>query len=171
MDTITSIAVSVDNPLLRAIGLALDDSIIYAALVIALLLIGESRNEKRVKVLAALVLAFIAVNAIKYVIAEERPCAGFAWCPTDYAFPSTHATIAFTLMTGFLNKRSYALYLLFALFVSFTRMNIGVHTFLDIAGALPVALLCYYFTDIIWREREAMAGGNPARAGGEGAHG
>jgi membrane-associated phospholipid phosphatase len=166
MDTIAAAAVSIDNPLLTAAGLVLDSSLIYAAIVLALLLIGESRNEKRIKVAASLLLTFLAVAGIKYALAQERPCAGEDWCPESYSFPSTHAAIAFTLMTGFLNKKSYAFYLLFALFVSFTRLNLGVHVFIDIAGALPVALLSYYFTDIVWMERDERPGAGKRKMGG-----
>ena len=153
MDSITALALSVDNPLVHMAGMILDDTIIYVVIVMGLLLIGENRNDKRMKIIASLVVAALAVIAIKHTLQIERPCIGEDWCPDDYSFPSTHAAVGFALMAGFLNKRSYALYLLFALFVGFTRMNIGVHVFGDIAGALPIALIAYYVTDIFWRER------------------
>ncbi len=155
MDTITALAAGVQDPLLNAIGLALDNAYVYAALVLAILFIGEERSRKRVKILASLAIAALLTLGIKAAVAHERPCAGEAWCPGDYSLPSMHAAVAFALMTGFLNKRSYALFLLFALFVSFTRLNIGVHVFQDIAGALPVALVSYYIADICWRGRDA----------------
>jgi membrane-associated phospholipid phosphatase len=152
MDSITAIAAGIENPLLTLAGMALDSSAIYAILILALLVMGESRGEKRKKIVASLLLAALLATALKYALAYDRPCAAEPWCPGDYSFPSLHAAVAFTLMTGFLNKKSYPLYLAFALFVSFTRMNLGVHVFLDIAGALPVALISYYLTDIFWRE-------------------
>ncbi|MBU0532270.1 phosphatase PAP2 family protein [Candidatus Micrarchaeota archaeon] len=150
MDTITSIAMSVDCPGINEIGMILQNPAVYLAVIIALLLIGERRNEKRVKVLFSLILTFLLVTGIKYVMAKERPCVEGEWCPDGYSFPSTHAAIAFTLMTAFLNKKSYPAYLLFALFVAFTRLNLGVHTFYDVAGALPVAMISYYITDVVW---------------------
>ncbi|MEW6036198.1 MAG: phosphatase PAP2 family protein [Candidatus Micrarchaeota archaeon] len=164
MDTITSIALSVDSPILKAAGMVLDGSIAYAAIVLALVLIGESRNDKRLKLMASLALTALLVTIVKTALAHERPCSAEAWCPPGYSFPSTHAAIAFTLMTGFLNKKSYPLFLLFALFVSFTRMNLGVHVFEDIAGALPVALISYYLTDMAWKMRAGS--GKPAPAAG-----
>lgn len=152
MDSITAWALSVDGPALKAVGLFLDNAIAYGAVVLALLFIGERRKEKRVKMLASLLVTVLAVWAVKYAMAHERPCAGEEWCPEDYSFPSMHAATAFVLMTGFLNKKSYPLFLLFALFVAFTRLNIGVHVFGDIAGALPIAMISYYLTDIYWRE-------------------
>jgi len=52
-------------------------------------------------------------------------------------------------MTAFIRKKLFPAYLLFALFVSFTRINLGVHLFWDIAAALPVALISYYITLIV----------------------
>ena len=151
VDTITSFASSIQNPVLHMADLAIDNTIFYAALVAVLLFIGEGRNEKRAKVLSALVLAFLLVNGIKYSLAIERPCAGEAWCPQSYSFPSTHAAVAFALAVSFLDKKAFPWYLLFALFVAFSRMNLLVHVFADIAGALPVALVSYYIVDIISR--------------------
>ncbi|MEW6749170.1 MAG: phosphatase PAP2 family protein [Candidatus Micrarchaeota archaeon] len=152
MDSISALALSVDDPTIRAAGFFLDNAVAYGAVVLALLLIGERRDDKRMKIFASLLVTVAAVWAVKYAMAYERPCAGEEWCPGDYSFPSMHAATAFALMTGFLNKRSYPLFLLFALFVSFTRLNIGVHLFGDVAGALPIALISYYLTDIYWRE-------------------
>jgi membrane-associated phospholipid phosphatase len=153
MDTITALAFSVQDPILTVIGQVLDSSLAYAIIVLGLLILGEQRNEKRTKIIISLILTFIIVTSLKQIIAKERPCADQVWCPDSHSFPSTHAALAFTLMTGFLNKKSYMFYLVFALFVAFTRMNLGVHTFEDIAGALPVALISYYATDIFWKKR------------------
>ncbi|MDD5171619.1 MAG: phosphatase PAP2 family protein [Candidatus ainarchaeum sp.] len=155
MDAITVLAASVNEPLLRTIGLILDDSLVYGFVILAFLFIGEMRWSKRLKVMLALALALLLATGLKYAMAEERPCAGQDWCPEDYALPSLHATAAFTLMIAFLNKRTYPLYLLFALFVCFTRLNLGVHYFQDIVGALPVALLSYYLVDIAWKSTRA----------------
>jgi membrane-associated phospholipid phosphatase len=161
MDSITSAALGIQDPLIKAAGMLLDGPAEYVLIVLGLMLAGERRKGKLIKILASLAVAFALGMALKHAMAYERPCAGMAWCLDDFSFPSMHATIAFTLMTGFLNKRSFPLYLLFALFVSFTRLNLGVHVFLDIAGALPVALTAYYITDIAWRrEGKAEVGGD-----------
>ncbi|HSB47823.1 MAG TPA: phosphatase PAP2 family protein [Candidatus Bilamarchaeum sp.] len=148
MDSITSAALSVDNPLLRAAGEFLDNPLVFSALILAALLIGESRMEKRKKALLSILLAVLCGYALKFALAVERPCAGESWCPSDFSFPSLHATAAFSLMIGFLNKKSFPFYLLFALFIGFTRMNIGVHVFADIAAALPIAIVAYYAIDL-----------------------
>ena len=148
MDAITAAALSVDSPLLRAAGLLLDNSLLFAGVLLLLLIVGEERPGKRRKIIISVLLSIIAAYAIKAAIAKERPCAGEEWCPSDYSFPSIHAAAAFALMCPFLNKKSFPAYLLFALFTSFTRLNLGVHTFVDVAAALPIALVCYYAVDL-----------------------
>ncbi|MBI5227945.1 phosphatase PAP2 family protein [Candidatus Micrarchaeota archaeon] len=150
MDAITLLIQSVSLPYLNQINMLLDLDYIYVLLVLGLIALGERRNDKRAKILTSIVLAIIVGFAIKHIIAEPRPCIGKEFCPKDYSFPSLHATIAFALMTGFLNKKNYAWYLLFAIFVGFSRINFGVHTFIDVAGALPIALISYYVVDILW---------------------
>lgn len=150
MDAITTFAMSIEEPLIRSAGMLLNDTLIYAALMLAILLIGEGRNEKRAKVLLAFAIAALLALGAKEYLALERPCADGGWCPEGYSFPSAHAAIAFTLMMAFLNKKAYPLFLLLALFVCFTRLNLGVHTFYDVAAALPIAMLSYYIADIIW---------------------
>jgi membrane-associated phospholipid phosphatase len=150
MDAITAAAMAIDNPMLKSIGMLLDSSMTYAVIILVLLFLGERRNPKRVKVLLCLVLAIVAATAVKNVMTVERPCAGQAWCHADYSFPSLHAVAAFALMTAFLDKKAFPAYLAFALLICFTRLNLGVHTFRDVAGALPIALIAYYVTDMAW---------------------
>lgn len=158
VDMITSAALSVHNQLITQIGLLLNNDALYAVLVLALVLAAEGRNSKRLKVLLSLAIAIGLGVLVKTALAEQRPCAGETWCPSGYSFPSLHATAAFTVMIAFLNKRSYPAFLLFALFVSFTRLNLGVHVFWDIAAALPVALIAYYIASLAWPLAEKRAG-------------
>jgi len=158
VDLITGAALSVQNPMITQIALLVNNDLLYAALVFALVLIAEGRNSKRMKVLLSLVIAVGLGILVKTALAEQRPCAGEAWCPTGYSFPSLHATAAFTLMIAFLNKKSYPAFLLFALFIAFTRLNLGVHIFRDIAGALPLAVMAYYITGLAWPLVEKRAG-------------
>ena len=158
VDLITGAALSVHDPLITQIGLFINNDLLYAALVFAMILSAEGRNSKRMKVLLSLAIAISLGVLIKTALAEQRPCAGEAWCPTGYSFPSLHALAAFTMMIAFLNKKSYPAFLLFALFVAFTRLNIGVHIFRDIAGALPLAVIAYYITGLAWPLVEKKVG-------------
>lgn len=159
VDLITGAALSVQDPLITQIALIINNDAIYAALMLALVLLGEGRNSKRLKVLLSLAIAIGLGVMVKAALAEQRPCAGEAWCPTGYSFPSLHAAAAFTLMIAFLNKKSYPAFLLFALFVGFTRLNLGVHIFRDVAGALPLAVIAYYAAALAWPAAEKRLGG------------
>ncbi|MFH1521126.1 MAG: phosphatase PAP2 family protein [Candidatus Micrarchaeota archaeon] len=152
MDAISILALSIEHPLLRAVDLFFDSAIVYIAIILTLIVISEKRNDKRRKIVLSLVVAFLIATTVKVMLAHERPCIGQLECPNDYSFPSLHATIAFTLMCGFLNKKSFSFFMFFALLIAFTRLNLGVHVFQDIAGALPVALISYYITDVFWKK-------------------
>ncbi len=155
MDFITDFAFSIKNDLLTSVSLLINDNVIFAIIVLVLLLISEKRPEKRIKVLSALLLVAILTFGIKEIMAVDRPCVSLdvSYCPEEYSFPSIHAAVAFTLMISFLDKKSYPWFVLFALFISFSRLHLAVHSFRDIAGALPLALVSYYIVDIIWRHR------------------
>ncbi len=153
MDAISNFAYSINSELLTKVSLLLDNHIVFVLVIMALVLIKESRNAKRLKIFAALLLAFFFATCIKILTGVERPCASLDIpnCPSSSSFPSLHATLAFVVMISFLNKRSYWMFVLFALFVSLTRLVLAMHSFRDIAAALPIALITYNIVDVLWR--------------------
>jgi membrane-associated phospholipid phosphatase len=149
MVSITQIAQSVDIGILKEIGLVLNEPIIYGTILIVLAVAGAREKKKIGRILFSLALAALLGLAAKEAFSHARPCTGEEWCPGGYSFPSTHAVTAFALMAAFIRRKEFPLYLMFALFVSFTRINIGVHVFQDIVAALPIALIAYYVTWIV----------------------
>lgn len=99
-------------------------------------------------------MVFWIVSFVKNAYAVDRPCFGMKNCPEWYSFPSLHAALAFCIMASTMNKKDsyYGLYFLFAVLVCFSRMNLGVHTFLDVAAALPIAFISYYSIDFAYRQ-------------------
>jgi membrane-associated phospholipid phosphatase len=152
--SITEISQSLDFEILKTIGWLLNDAIIYGLVLIVLLFVGERRKKKRTQIILSMVIAVLVGLLVKQWMAIERPCIGEDWCPNSYSFPSTHAVAAFTLMAGFIRNRNYPYYVLFALFVAFTRLNLGVHFFQDIAAALPIALVSYYVTRNVMKDEK-----------------
>ena len=148
------------DPLTSAItflSIFLSNEFIFFAIVAAMVFITEKRKEKRLKIILAIIIACALVVGLKMFFAEPRPCessAGIIDCPSffffNYSFPSGHATIAFLLMLAFLDKPSFPFYWVFAFFVAYSRIFLGVHNFEDIAGALVLAPIAYYITDLIW---------------------
>ncbi len=151
-DAITRLIASYQNELLTSIDLALDNVFFYSLLIIGLLLLGEHRTGKRMKVMLAMVVALAMTLIVNVGMAVERPCidGNGIVCPMLYSFPSFHCALAFILMISFLNKRWFPIYLVFALFVAFSRIHLGVHMFRDVAGALVVGLLAYNIAYLLW---------------------
>lgn len=149
MVSITQMAQAVDLEILREAGLLLNDPLIYGTLLVLLVVAGAHGKKKTGRILFSLALATLLGLAAKEAFSRDRPCSGEEWCPGGYSFPSIHAVTAFTLMAAFIRRKEYPAYLLFAVFVSFTRINIGVHVFQDIVAALPIALIAYYITWIV----------------------
>lgn len=152
MDIITEFAFNINNQLLTDISLLIHNELIFIALLAIAILLGERRPEKIMKIVMVMMIAVLVGILIKQVIMVERPCVELAleYCPESYSFPSLHALAAFSLMVAFLNKRHFIFYLILALFVSFTRLALGVHIFVDIAAALAIAMTVYYIVDKIW---------------------
>lgn len=153
MDAITRFVLSFQNEFLFSIALLLENLLFFTLIIAAIIILSEKRNNKRLKIVLSLAVITLLAVLFKLVVHVPRPCiyAPDIPCPMGDSFPSLHAGIVFTLMIAFLNKKSYPLFLVFALFVSFTRLQLGVHTFIDIAGALPLAIISYYITDILWK--------------------
>ncbi|MBN1169553.1 phosphatase PAP2 family protein [Candidatus Micrarchaeota archaeon] len=152
MVSVTEFIQSIDIDILKTLGWILNNSLVYGLLITGLIFIAG--KKRRMKIFAAVLLALAIGMALKQGFAIERPCAGESWCPEDYSFPSNHAVAAFTLMIAFLKRREFPYLLLFALFIAFTRINIGVHTFYDIEAALPVAFISYYITRTVIKNGE-----------------
>ncbi|MEM4272055.1 MAG: phosphatase PAP2 family protein [Candidatus Bilamarchaeaceae archaeon] len=138
-------------------SILLSNEFVFFAVVGGMVVFTEKRKEKRIKILLAVALASILVIGLKMFFAVPRPCestGGIIECPAslffNYSFPSGHATIAFLIMIAFLDKPSFPFYWLFAFFVAYSRIFLGVHNFEDIAGALVLAPIAYYLTDLLW---------------------
>ncbi len=148
------------EPLLSAlteVSLLLGNELIFFLVVGAMVFLAEKRPEKRKKIILGIIIISLMVLALKNVFAAERPCIGMDaeyGCPAfplmEYSFPSGHAAVAFLLMIAFLDKKSFPVFWLFALFIAFSRLFLGVHNFEDIAGALVLAPIAYHITDVLW---------------------
>lgn len=140
MITITDAIRAIDIELLKFIGQIIHNEVIFGFLILVLIFL----SEKRKKLIVSIIIALLAGIALKQLVAIDRPCVGDINCPKDFSFPSNHAIAVFTVAISNIKKREFSYYLLFALFVSFTRINIGVHTLFDIEGSLVISFLSYY---------------------------
>lgn len=150
MDEITVVINSLNNEVVTGISALLDNYLIFSIILLLIIFLFEKRDKKRGKLLLAVLLAFLIGATIKSATEIPRPCEELnskIECKTSYSFPSLHAITAFTLAIGFLNKKEYPLILLFALFVAFSRIYLGMHAFTDIAGSLVLSPMIYGIVD------------------------
>ncbi|MFF4312812.1 phosphatase PAP2 family protein [Streptomyces sp. 900105755] len=103
----------------------------------------------------AVLTAFAAAEVVKKLVAEVRPCRSMPHAyfvdtcpaPSDYAFPSGHATVAAATVAALflLDRRLSAVAAVFAVLEGFSRVYVGAHYPHDVLGsaavALPVAFL------------------------------
>ncbi|MEU5312685.1 phosphatase PAP2 family protein [Streptomyces sp. NPDC021562] len=118
------------------------------------------RRDARAMTLAlaapvAVLTAFAAAEVVKKIVAEVRPCRSLPHAyfvdscpaPSDYAFPSGHATVAAASVAALflLDRRLAAVAAGFAVLEGFSRVYVGAHYPHDVLGsavlALPVAYL------------------------------
>jgi undecaprenyl-diphosphatase len=149
--SISKTAAAFQHEWLTAIGTFLHDPLFFVAIIILIGYFLEQKKDARIRLASSLLLTFILVTSIKLILAAPRPCVpGVGICPFSYSLPSMHAAVSFTLMFAALRKQAFPAILLFALFVSFTRLNLGVHNFEDIAAALPVAFISFFLINNLW---------------------
>ncbi|MFJ3778233.1 phosphatase PAP2 family protein [Streptomyces sp. NPDC090075] len=103
----------------------------------------------------AVLAAFAAAEVVKKLVGEVRPCRSMPRAyfvdtcpaPSDYAFPSGHATVAAATVAALflLDRRLSAVAAAFAVLEGFSRVYVGAHYPHDVLAsavlALPVAFL------------------------------
>jgi len=139
-------------------SLLMGNELIFFLVVAVMVLLAERRPKKRQKILFAIIVVSLMVVGLKYVFAVDRPCIASEapyGCPatplSTYSFPSGHAAVAFLVMIAFLDKPSFVFFWIFALLIVASRIFLGVHSLEDIAGAMALAPIAYYITDVAWR--------------------
>lgn len=155
MDSLTISISQMNVPWLTLVAALLENEFVFIFSILALVLLSERRKEKILKMAIAVFVAIVLVAALKNIIKVDRPCTNIPAkieCPVDYSFPSGHTIVAFTVMIAFLNKPTFIVYFTYAIFIAFTRIYLGVHTFEDVAGSIAFAPFVYYLGEIIWKK-------------------
>jgi len=115
---------------------------IMAVMLVATTLVFKER-KKIPLLLLTLLIGFVVAWFVKGADASVRPCTFLpakVECPSGYSFPSGHALGAFSFAAVMIGSASFPLYFLLSLFVSFSRIYLGVHAFVDIAASLSIAI-------------------------------
>ncbi len=131
------------------------NSILFWIVLIVIAILLEERKhpgiqKKDIQFITTFLLSFLftslLVNVVlKNIFQRPRPLPTTTYnlitttCPSDYSFPSGHASSAFaaaTVLAAFDKKRRWV-YFTFAFLISFSRIYLGCHYFFDVlAGAL-----------------------------------
>ncbi|GAA3437464.1 phosphatase PAP2 family protein [Kutzneria kofuensis] len=138
------------------------------------------RGASRPALLAALVappVAWLISIGLKVLVTEPRPCLTLKDLytvqpcdpPTDYSFPSNHATIAFAAAVAILvlDRRLGLVALIVAVLIGATRVYLGVHYPHDVlAGAFVGSAVAYLLVKLTVRARGGRTPGSaPPRPG------
>ncbi len=129
---------------------------VFFSLLLVLAVSVWLKEQKKLAFLAsALVIAVLLGLFFKPFLGEVRPCVespGKIPCPTDYSLPSMHALAAFTLAIVSLGNRSFPIYLIYAVFIAFSRVYLGVHTIIEVAAGLALAFFACVLSELFFRQ-------------------
>lgn len=125
-------------------------------LVIVIVVILEERKNPGISIrdkkfvflflLSFLLSFFISDILLKNIFQRPRPfLTDFNKfnCPVDFSFPSAHAATAFAaaaVLTYFDKKRKWFYYLI-AVLISYSRIYLGCHYFLDVVGGATIGFI------------------------------
>lgn len=139
-------------------SIALNDVWVGMALTLLFMLavLFYNREQRELPFLfCALAIALLLGFSFKTLLQEPRPCVevpGKVPCPQDFSLPSLHALLAFTLAIVSLGNRSFPVFLLYALFVAFSRVYLGVHTIAQVAAGLALAFFACVLCELLFRK-------------------
>ncbi|CAB3288360.1 Lipoprotein B [Methanocaldococcus lauensis] len=130
---------------------------VYPIVFITTTLIYLKNRKLGLKLAFSLFLAVLIIFSLKYLINEPRPYIVLenvhllCFEGNEPSFPSGHTTYAFTLATSLLlnySKKIGLLFLIWAIFVGYSRVYVGVHYSFDVIGGLIIGIFCGYLTKL-----------------------
>ncbi|MCC7570445.1 phosphatase PAP2 family protein [Candidatus Micrarchaeota archaeon] len=132
--------------------------IVTSLLIFSMTVLFKQKRTVMPIVLMSLLLTSIFTVGAKFVYLDERPCISEkVECTESYSFPSAHSAIGFSLLLPSLGTPAFWFYLIYALILAFSRLYLGVHTILDVAGALGVAIIAYTISKFVILKIEMVA--------------
>lgn len=138
-------------------------AIIFA--ILAIYAIVTKSKKHRIASLAFILISSIIVSTavaelLKMSLKIPRPCVGSSDCPSDYSFPSGHATRIFTLAAVMaLSIRDFRIkfaFLILAMLVSISRVALNYHTYADIIAGALVGVLVTYLVNVLYKRVSSL---------------
>ncbi|MFA6329048.1 MAG: phosphatase PAP2 family protein [Candidatus Micrarchaeia archaeon] len=145
------------RPEVHFASVALNDAALAAlfSIVLVLFVTWRFKEQRRLPfMVSAVAIALLLGVGMKAFLQEPRPCVdspGKIPCPLDFSLPSIHALLTFTLAILAVGNRSFAIYLVYALFTAFSRVYLGVHTIIQVASGLALAFFACVLCEMLWR--------------------
>ena len=126
---------------------------IWLAFFIFLIIFEEKRDLKFIiYFLVSITITFLLVHfGLKNIFHRLRPLTKYS-CPTDFSFPSGHASFSFAAaaILAFYDKKRRWGYYLIATIIAYSRIYLQCHYFLDVFGG---ALVGYFISWLILKEK------------------
>lgn len=120
-------------------------ALIWIVIVAFLIIFEEKRNHKFIiSFIISIFITAVLVNVvIKNIVQRPRPTEKISNCPSDFSFPSGHASTAFAAATvlAVFDKRRRGFYYFVAIIISFSRIYLGCHYFLDVVAGGMIGCL------------------------------
>lgn len=120
---------------------------------------NDTKKKMLLFALISLPLTFIIARILSMFYYDPRPFVTNHFTPliphdADNGFPSDHTLLSFGLsFLLFLFNKKIGLFLVFIAFlVGISRMYVGVHSWIDIAGSFFIALVVLFSTHLIFRK-------------------
>lgn len=131
-------------------------AIVWLCIGVVLMVVQELRQRRFVITLSgALFTTLLTTYLMKIIFERARPVDIMAVspaCPTDFSFPSAHASLAFAgaYTLSYFDKKRQPLYYSIAVFISYSRIFLGCHYFFDVlVGSILGYLVARIFVHFV----------------------
>ena len=140
-----------ENDIVHLLAVIIGNNFFYVPFILFLAYLIKGKDG-----LYFMIFSFLTTLIAKQIFSMPRICTDLLNCPKDFAFPSGHASSAFSLALLRIGKNDFPFFLLFALFVGYTRILLNVHTDFEILGSLAMALINIELWWFIWKKKQIM---------------
>lgn len=152
MDFISTYIASLNYPWLTWLSGLIANDYLFSVFIVILFIFSVKYMKKWRELTVTVIITLILFTSLKYAVQEPRPCIQLnakLSCPSSYSFPSGHSSIINAFLFPSIYDSSVFVFAPLSVFVMFSRVYLGVHTFYDIVGGFIVALISFLISSFI----------------------